>query len=87
VAVCRHPRKKDPWLLATDVGWGSRKVVGPYALRMSVDELFRHEKNVRLGWGLRQTKGPEAGRLERLLLVSALAGALRFGSGSAQAGQ
>jgi hypothetical protein len=55
------------------VEWGWRKVVGAYGLRMSIEELFRDEKNVRFGWGLRQTKLSDAHRLERLLLILAFA--------------
>ena len=40
---------------------------------MSIEELFRDEKNIRYGWGLRQLKIGKAGRLERMLLVLAFA--------------
>ena len=40
---------------------------------MSIEELFRDEKNIRYGRGLRQTKVGTAGRLERPLLVLAFA--------------
>ena len=62
-----------PWFLATDLDWGWRHVVGTYALRMHIEQLFRDEKNLRYGWGLRQTHLSTPGRLERLLLVLAFA--------------
>jgi len=63
----------EPWFLATDLDWGWRHLVGVYALRMHIEQLFRDEKNLRFGWGLRQTHLSTPGRLERLLLVLAFA--------------
>ena len=64
---------KEPLILGTDLLWNWRKVVEVFKLRMSIEELFRDEKNIRYGWGLRQLKIGTAGRLERLLLVLAFA--------------
>ena len=64
---------ENPLLLGTDLSWNWRKVVEVFKRRMSIEELFRDEKNIRYGWGLRQTKVGTAGRLERLLLVLAYA--------------
>ena len=64
---------EEPLVLGTDLVWNWRKVVDVFKLRMSIEELFRDEKNIRYGWGLRQTKVGTAGRLERLLLVLAYA--------------
>lgn len=64
---------ENPLLLGTDLSWNWRKVVEVFKRRMSIEELFRDEKNVRYGWGLRQTKVGTAGRLERLFLVLAYA--------------
>jgi hypothetical protein len=70
IVYCRR-QDKEPRLLATDLEWGWRKVVGAHELRMSIEELFRNEKNLRFGWGPRRTEAGEAGRLERLLLAFA----------------
>jgi len=64
---------EEPAILGTDLMWSWRKVVEVFKRRMSIEELFRDEKNIRYGWGLRQTKVHTAGRLERLLLVLAFA--------------
>jgi hypothetical protein len=64
---------ETPLLLGTDLSWNWRKVVEVFRRRMSIEELFRDEKNTRYGWGLRQTKVGTAGRLERLFLVLAYA--------------
>jgi hypothetical protein len=64
---------EEPAILGTDLLWSWRKVVEVFKLRMSIEELFRDEKNIRYGWGLRQTKVHTAGRLERLLLALAFA--------------
>jgi hypothetical protein len=66
-------RQAEPWFLATDLEAGWHTVVALYAQRMSIEELFRDEKNLRYGWGLRQSQVSEAARLERLLLVLAFA--------------
>jgi hypothetical protein len=47
---------EDPLILGTDLAWSWRKVVEVFKLRMSIEELFRDEKNIRYGWGLRQMK-------------------------------
>ena len=60
-------------ILGTDLLWHWRKVVAVFKQRMSIEELFRDEKNIRYGWGLRQLKIGTAGRLERLFLVLAYA--------------
>jgi len=65
--------EKQAWFLATDLRWGWRKVVCAFKLRMSIEELFRDQKNIRYGWALRQIKLSEPERLERLLLVLAFA--------------
>lgn len=65
--------EKEAWFLATDLRWGWRKVACAFKLRMSIEELFRDEKNIRYGWGLRQIELSEPERLERLLLALAFA--------------
>ena len=70
---------EEPAILGTDLSWNWRNVVEVFTQRMSIEELFRDEKNIRYGWGLRQTKVGTAGRLERLLLVLAFAYLLLIG--------
>jgi len=65
--------QKEPWFLATNLRWGWRHVVGAFRQRMSIEELFRDEKNLRYGWGLRELSLSQATRLERMLLVLAFA--------------
>ena len=64
---------EEPAILGTDLPWNWRKVVEVFKRRMSIEELFRDEKNIRYGWGLRQLKIGTAGRLERMFLVLAFA--------------
>jgi len=73
VIVHWKAHQKEPWFLATSLGWSWRKVAAAFALRMSIEELFRDEKNMRYGWGLRHTELSEPQRVQRLLLVLALA--------------
>jgi hypothetical protein len=72
--VCWWKKGHDePWFLATDLDWSWRKVAHTFGLRMSIEELFRDEKNLRFGWGVRKIRLTEAHRVERLLLVLAYA--------------
>ena len=64
---------EEPLVLGTDLPWSWRKVVEVFKRRMSIEELFRDEKNIRYGWGLRQMKIGNAARLERMFLVMAFA--------------
>lgn len=64
---------EEPLVLGTDLPWNWRKVVEVFKRRMSIEELFRDEKNIRYGWGLRQLKISRAARLERMFLVLAFA--------------
>jgi hypothetical protein len=73
VLVYWEKRKAEPWFLATNLEWGWKKVVLAYSRRMSIEELFRDEKNIRYGWGLRQFRVSSPERLERMFLVLAYA--------------
>ena len=64
---------EEPLVLGTDLPWNWRKVVEVFKRRMSIEELFRGEKNIRYGWGLRHMKIGTAARLERMFLVLAFA--------------
>jgi hypothetical protein len=74
------PPKKDgfggPWYLITSLPLGRgrpRKLSDLYALRFDIEELFRDAKNEHLGWSLGKTRITRADRLDRLILMAALA--------------
>lgn len=76
------PKKRDePWYLMTDVRRGAVALTELYARRMTVEELFRDDKSKRNGFSLRHTKLTKADRLDRFLLVLALAYGLLCGVG------
>jgi hypothetical protein len=76
------PKKRDePWFLMTDLRRKAEALTLLYGKRMTVEELFRDDKNQRNGWSLRQTKITKAERLDRLLLILALAYWLLVGLG------
>jgi len=69
--------KDQPWYLATSLrGSGpcaARQISDLYALRFDIEELFRDTKNEHLGWSLAKTRIRKADRLDRLILIAALA--------------
>jgi hypothetical protein len=77
VAICwpkNLPQHRDEcWYLMTDLAYSVHKLTKLYARRMTLEELFRDAKNRRYGWGLRDMQLNVAGRLDRLLLILALA--------------
>jgi hypothetical protein len=76
------PKKRDePWFLMTDLRRGAVELTNLYAKRMTVEELFRDDKNKRNGFSLRHTKLTKPDRIDRLLLVLALAYWLLCGIG------
>jgi hypothetical protein len=76
------PAKRDhPWYLMTDLGGGAVKLTRLYGRRMTVEELFRDDKNRRNGMALRDTQLTRADRIDRLLLILALAYWLLVGVG------
>lgn len=76
------PKKRDePWFLMTDLERKVESLTTLYGKRMTVEELFRDDKNKRNGFSLRHTKITKAERLDRLLLVLALAYWLLLGIG------
>ena len=67
-------RAVEPWVLATsrqDIT--ADEVVGLYALRMRIEEMFRDAKNARFGWSLGHAGNRSAERLQVLLLITTLA--------------
>jgi hypothetical protein len=76
------PKKRDePWFLMTDLDRGVESLSDLYGKRMTIEELFRDHKSRRNGWALRHTKITKADRLDRLLLILALAYILQIGLG------
>jgi hypothetical protein len=76
------PAKRDePWFLMTDLDANAIQLTDLYARRMSVEELFRDGKDGRYGFALRQTQVQKPGRLDRLILILALALILLTGVG------
>ena len=66
-------REKEPWLLATNLKKDIERVAFIFSRRMSIEELFRDEKNLRWGWALRNLQVGSTDRLENLILALALA--------------
>ena len=77
-----RPAKRDEcWFLMTSLSAGPARVSRLYGQRMTIEELFRDMKNKRNGWSLRDTRITRADRLDRLLLILALADLLLCGVG------
>jgi hypothetical protein len=82
------PAKRDePWFLMTDLPANAVQLTDLYARRMAVEELFRDGKDGRYGYALRQTQVQQPGRLDRLILILALALILLTGVGRLARGQ
>lgn len=76
------PKQRDaPWFLMTDLRRDAVALTNLYGKRMTVEELFRDDKSRRNGFSLRHTQLTKPGRIDRLLLVLALAYWLRCGIG------
>lgn len=73
--------RDECWFLMTDLDAGPARISRLYGRRMTIEELFRDHKSKRNGWSLRDTQVSTAGRLDRLLLVLALAYILLVGLG------
>jgi DDE family transposase len=74
-------RRDEPWFLMTDLPGNAARLADLYARRVAVEELFRDGKSGRYGFGLRQTQVTRPARVDRLLLVLALALILLTGLG------
>ena len=76
------PRHRDEcWFLMTNLNAGAARISRLYGQRMTIEQLFRDAKNKRNGWSLRDTKIKKAVRLDRLILILALAYLLLCGLG------
>jgi hypothetical protein len=65
--------RDECWYLMTDLPQSARTLSDLYARRMGVEQLFRDAKNKRNGWSLRDTPITAPARLDRLILVMAIA--------------
>lgn len=74
-------RRDEPWFLMTDLSGNAVQLTDLFARRMAVEELFRDGKDGRYGLGLGQAQVGTAGRLDRLILIVALALILLSGLG------
>jgi len=74
VAVVWQPTEAEPWFLLTSLPrLGGAALTRVYAKRMSIEEYFRDTKSLRNGFALRLTLIQDPRRLERLLLILAIA--------------
>jgi hypothetical protein len=68
------PKRRDEcWFLMTDLDQSPIRLSELYGKRMTVEELFRDDKNRRNGFALRNIQIQRADRIDRLLLILALA--------------
>jgi hypothetical protein len=75
------PRRDECWFLMTDLSGTAHQLSALYGRRMTIEQLFRDGKNKRNGWSLRDTQLQTPQRLDRLLLVLAVAYLLLCGLG------
>jgi hypothetical protein len=76
------PKKRDePWFLMTNLSGNAVRLTDLYARRMAIEELFRDGKDGRYGLSLGQTQVTRVARLDRLILILALAIILLIGLG------
>jgi hypothetical protein len=76
------PKHRDEcWFLMTDLSAGAAQISHLYARRMTIEQLFRDQKNKLNGWSLRDTRITRADRIDRLLLILAIAYLLLCGIG------
>jgi Transposase DDE domain len=76
------PAKRDePWFLMSNLSGNAVQLTNLYERRVAVEELFRDSKGSRYGLGLGQTQVKTTARLDRLILILALAIILLSGLG------
>jgi hypothetical protein len=81
------PKKRDEcWFLMTDQKGSAQQLCNLYGRRMTIEQLFRDDKSKRNsgtlhGWSLRDTQITKPDRLDRLLLIMAIAYLLLCGLG------
>lgn len=91
VVVCWKkglPKRRDEcWRLMSDLNRPAGELVKLYGKRMQIEEFFRDTKSKRNGWSLRDTGLTRPERLNRLILILALAYLLLVGLGLCAAGR
>ena len=76
------PKKRDEcWFLMTDQQGTAQQICRLHGQRMTIEQLFRDGKSKRNGWSLRDTRITQPVRIDRLLLVLAIAYLLLCGVG------
>ena len=76
------PKKRDEcWFLMTDQPGTAQQLCKLYGQRMTIEQLFRDDKSKRNGWSLRNTRITRPDRIDRLLLILAIAYGLLCGIG------
>jgi hypothetical protein len=75
------PKRDECWFLMSSLAAGGARISRLYGQRMTIEQLFRDHKSKRNGWALRDTQIKSANRLDRLLLVLAIAYLLLCGVG------
>jgi hypothetical protein len=75
------PKRDECWFLMTDQPGTAHQLCQLYGRRMTVEQLFRDGKSKRNGWSLRDTQVTKPERLDRLLLILAIAYLLLCGAG------
>jgi hypothetical protein len=75
------PKRDECWFLMTDLSGTASELCALYGRRMTIEQLFRDHKSKRNGWSLRDTQLTEPARLDRLLLILAIAYLLLCGLG------
>jgi hypothetical protein len=74
-------RRDECWFLMSSVAGSPGKISRMYGKRMGIEQLFRDAKNKRNGWSLRDTQISLPERLDRLMLILAVAYLLLCGVG------
>ena len=74
-------KRNECWFLMTDLPGTAHQLCRLYGRRMTIEQLFRDHKSKRNGWGLRDTQLKTPDRLDRLLLILAIAYLLLCGIG------
>jgi DDE family transposase len=75
------PKRDECWFLMTDLKGTAYQLCELYGRRMTIEQLFRDDKSKRNGWSLRDTQIAKPDRLDRLLLIMAIAYLLLCGIG------
>ncbi len=76
VVCVKAPKMKEAWCLACSESVAQSRpseIVKQYGKRFSIEENFRDTKDIRFGMGLSSTTIGNAGRRDRMLLLSAIA--------------